>query len=395
MKRDHDEFSSDQSSDHVKSKHKDASHDSPLYRKCFEGDIDGVKKLLLSGHHVNETNLCGETPIFAVCVNGNIRIARMLLLYGANVDVENNMGYTPLTVACKTDMTDIVDMLIREGATVNISGITRFTPLLMATFGGHEDIVRLLLQKDADVNGINKIGETPLHIAVLRGYRNIIGLLIRSGAKKDVVDEFGRTPLSVAICTKNMSVITDLLRYGVDVEKSHDDSTPLIDACNSGDEDMVRLLVHNGANVTAKNSNGYTPLNISCMRGNSQIVDFLLGTDAIQTKNTPNERGETPLDSAVFSGNEHIVQRLLHIGVDINSIDSHGDTPLCVANKIRCDAIVSILLKNGADPMTCRNRLVSQEIIERSLSFIVTCKKVQIDHFLTEMIIKQAFDLSQ
>lgn len=56
-----------------------------------------------------------------------------------------------------------------------------------------------------------------------------------------------------------------------------------------------------------------------------------------------------PLHEAVLQGNEDRILDILKSGVDINIIDSSGDTALHHAIKLYNIGIIKLLLENGAD----------------------------------------------
>jgi ankyrin repeat protein len=88
------------------------------------------------------------------------------------------------------------------------------------------------------------------------------------------------------------------LAGGADVNaKNVDGWTPLHEAAFGGRKEIVELLISNGADVNAKHDGfGTTPLHRAAYRGHKEIVELLIGKGA--DVNAKNANGETPIDWA-------------------------------------------------------------------------------------------------
>jgi len=121
-------------------------------------------------------------------------------------------------------------------------------------------------------------------------------------------------------------------------------------AARNHHENILQLLMKNGANIDAGDINGNSILYKVAREGNEKVVSLLL-------KNGANiEEGEksvgTPLHLAASENNYNIVKILLENGANVNALDKNGDTPLhrCVKElgHIGVES-VQLLLKNGAN----------------------------------------------
>lgn len=118
--------------------------------------------------------------------------------------------------------------------------------------------------------------------------------------------------------------------------------TPLHEAVESGNADLVRLLVEGGADVDATGSFGDTPLHVAVDGSYVEIVRILVegGADV----NKPGSFDNTPLHEAVERGHAEIVRILVEGGGDINKPGFMSDTPLTLALDNTDVEIVEILL---------------------------------------------------
>jgi len=54
------------------------------------------------------------------------------------------------------------------------------------------------------------------------------------------------------------------------------DKTPLFNICESGNENLVKYLIEQGADINKEDVNGKTPLFYVCSSGNENLVKYLM-----------------------------------------------------------------------------------------------------------------------
>jgi ankyrin repeat protein len=126
-----------------------------------------------------------------------------------------------------------------------------------------------------------------------------------------------------------------------------DGSTALHWAAYRDDLAGVDRLIRSGANVSAANDLGATPLWAASLNGSVPVVKRLL--DAGANPNTPLLSGETPLMAASRAGKPSVVETLLAKGANPNARGPRGQTALMWAVAQKHADVVMRLLAGGAD----------------------------------------------
>nr|5CBN_A Chain A, mbp3-16,Immunoglobulin G-binding protein A [synthetic construct] len=120
----------------------------------------------------------------------------------------------------------------------------------------------------------------------------------------------------------------------------------LLEAAHAGQDDEVRILMANGADVNAMDNFGVTPLHLAAYWGHFEIVEVLLkyGADV----NASDATGDTPLHLAAKWGYLGIVEVLLKYGADVNAQDKFGKTAFDISIDNGNEDLAEILCKNKA-----------------------------------------------
>ena len=250
------------------------------------GCVDCAKALVEGGAKLDDRDPDGVTAMIAATLNAHFDVAAYLVKAGADVNRWDWWGRTALwaTVDYNTlprggradrpapdDTTslDMIRILLAAGANPNARlkfevpmrdispdrgadqiQSTGMTPLLRAAKGGDAEAVALLLKAGARVD-----------LPVERQWRNPVGgmdpLMIAAGLGFQGNDTRGR----IRTQAQALAVVKLLLAAGADV-KARDDrgNTALLGAVFRGWNDVVRLLIENGADPYAGNNDGKSPM---------------------------------------------------------------------------------------------------------------------------------------
>jgi uncharacterized protein len=161
------------------------------------------------------------------------------------------------------------------------------------------------------------------------------------------MEELGEKLIFEAI-SGNLEKVSQLLARGVYVDFSNRlGVTPLMVACQWGRSEVVKLLLHKGAAVEAREtSSGANVLMYACLSGHFDLVRLVVekGASVDSTDNS----GRTALMTAASIGKASIVELLLNKGADVNAEDKLGDTALDFAVARGYSEVAELLLSEGA-----------------------------------------------
>jgi len=198
----------------------------------------------------------------------------------------------------------------------------------------------LAIRRIIDESAINN---SPLLISAIRaGKTSVVKVLLDHGVSMNVRDNYGLTPLSIAIQLQHLDIARLLLQYG---GCSIVTNESVIDAIMKGYGDLLFTI------ISDSNGDLHTALTYSIRMNNPSITCLLLekGVDL----NTKNSNGMTPLMVAVMNRYPEMVHILIRAGGNVNDRDNDGNTPL-----ILCDvySIAEILLKVDGIDVNARNK---------------------------------------
>ncbi|CAB1340067.1 unnamed protein product, partial [Coregonus sp. 'balchen'] len=148
----------------------------------------------------------------------------------------------------------------------------------------------------------DKYGWIPLHEAAYYGQDQCVRVLL--GAQPSMINKCdlkGQTALILAVYREKVACVETLLEKGADPDLANKDrETPLYKACESGNAEIVVMLLNHGAVVNKHCIQGCTALQEAVSRNNVEICEILVQAGA---KLSPtNMYGIAPLFTAAQSG---------------------------------------------------------------------------------------------
>lgn len=155
-----------------------------------------------------------------------------------------------------TKSVEAVKQLLNAGISVNRTGGKFYTALQAACYAGHLETVDLLLERGADVHAFYDEENYPwprwdaLGRAIDSGHTVIVRYLLEKGA--DARASSAKTQVSALhrAAEQNENMVRMLLHFGAEVDKlDREGSTPIMNAVVKGKPEIVKLLALEGADV--------------------------------------------------------------------------------------------------------------------------------------------------
>ncbi|HVS14564.1 MAG TPA: ankyrin repeat domain-containing protein [Thermoanaerobaculia bacterium] len=264
----------------------------------------GGAAVTATGSSPGGTSLSDELPpLLRTALAGSLEELQAALAKGANPNAATPSGLTALMCAVQDPRK--VAALLEAGARPDAATTSGHTALLLAAgYDGAEESVRLLLEAGAEAQASTSSAMTPLLRAVLRGDQEVAALLLERGVRISGSDR-QRVPLHLATWGDDAAMASFLLDRGAAVdERSHTGDgalgeTGLMMAVADGLVTVTRLLISRGADVNARDAEGFTPLMLAAGaadRGSSEILDALLAAGA--DPSVESQGGQTALSIA-------------------------------------------------------------------------------------------------
>jgi len=314
----------------------------------------------------------GLTALIFAAREGDMESAKYLLDAGADVNQTSEYGWTPLLTATNNRHYKLALYLSERGANVNASNKGAWTPLYLATDnrnieGGdfpvpkpdmdHLEFIRILLEQGADPNARVKDNTLTRTIFTMQWFF-----------------ENGATAFIRAAQSGDVELMKLLLRHGADPKLATNfGDTALLAAAGIGwvegvtyehsakhNLEAIQMLVELGLDVNASNHDGRTPLMGAALKGRNEVIQYLVDHGArLETRDNGNRDSDDP--GSLLAG--HTWQALDYadglVRVGVQSAVAHPDTA----------ALLRRLMNERGLPVPPPNRVVD------SICIVEICKE--------------------
>lgn len=264
---------------------------------------------------------------------------------GGDINGQTQSGESLIHLAARTDSYAAISALGYLRADLEIVNSSNATPLEEAIKNNCVRSIKALLLAGANVNKRMFRGDTYLHIAAAYGQNEALETLLEAGIEKNEINYLGETPLFCAVKAGNTVGIEVLLHRGADASIIPKGSKTFLDMIMVQNIDKLKEFIKYRTLLDLKTEDGDTILHLVARSGNAEKFKVFIALKKLA--DCKNQNGETPLHAA---SDVSIVRMLIGMGVNLNSQDNNGSTPLMFASKNSRAEIVRLLLYNGASP---------------------------------------------
>ena len=282
----------------------------PLLLAAREGHTDAALDLIKGGADINQGSAADHTtPMLIAMINGNFDLAMLLFERGADPNLASDAGATPLYAALnmhwapksrhpqrvdyqqqETSYLEVMETLLKAGVDPNV----RLNKTLWYTTFNDDNL------------GVDRTGATPFWRAAHALDIEAMRLLLAYGAapnvstikvakrrrrNSDETDHSGLLPVPVGGPGVYPIHAASGVGHGQGYAANDHRHVP------DGWLPSVRFLVEElGADVNARDHNGYTPVHNAAARGDNELIHYLVSKGADVT--AVSRRGQTTVDMA-------------------------------------------------------------------------------------------------
>lgn len=209
----------------------------PIIYEASYGDFSSVKELVNLGVDINAKGDCDRTALHEAASRGSYDVVQLLLENGAEKSIRSLVNNeTASEIAYSDGHSDIAE-LIDKWPNIEISIEIEYIKAIYIKLGFFDSI--------EEINKPNEFGEFPLHIAVLRHNPAEVNAFLSAGANIDALTE-GSWPMTA-------------LHYAI----------------GQADAEIMKILLRNNANHSIVCGQGYSPLDLAFLIGETKQLFFL------------------------------------------------------------------------------------------------------------------------
>lgn len=170
-----------------------------------------------------------------------------------------------------------------------------------------------------------------------------VKLYIRSGANVDSMGKSGVSPLCAAAQTGNKDIVNLLINADANIllKNASNGLTPPFCAIEGNNIDILDKILEQGVSIRTRTETGLSMVQYASLLGHEQILSYLLAKGA--DPNMKNIYGQTALHYAVTQDNSYILNILLSAGAIVDVEDNKGNTPISLAMDLDKKSYVRLL----------------------------------------------------
>ncbi|EKT56053.1 ankyrin repeat domain-containing protein [Providencia burhodogranariea] len=189
--------------------------------------------------------------------------------------------------AAEKGQLDILKNSLENGVDINVTNRQGRTAIVNASLNKHYECVSFLISAGADINKQDQTCFNPFLLSCLNNDLTLLRIILPAKPDLDLLTRFGGVGITPASEKGHVEIVRELLEK-TEINVNHTNFvgwTPLLEAIvlNDGGEkqqQIVKLLLDNGANPHMTDKYGKKPLELAREKGYHEIADLLIAAGA-------------------------------------------------------------------------------------------------------------------
>lgn len=303
------------------------------------------------------------SPMHAAVGNGSIAVVEKLINLGGNVNIVNQDNVYPIDIALKNNQVKMVDFLIEHkcnlaNANLSMSENTSLIERLVKLGANPKTInINYALNNKAEIKRLlalkPDLDKAQLDMELLMNDDELFDLLFDNGMSPNVTGKFPNECPAIISAVKygNMNSLKKLIAKGASINEKCQHGfgeTPLQTAIYYKHLDIMIYLLDLKASPNEKDWTGKSALILACNTENDQFIKVLLDRGADLEYHGYFDG--TPLVYAVQYKYYIAAETLIKRKANVNYKSKYGETPLMKAIDNNDYPMLKLLIENGADP---------------------------------------------
>ncbi|XP_050400613.1 serine/threonine-protein phosphatase 6 regulatory ankyrin repeat subunit C isoform X2 [Patella vulgata] len=281
-----------------------------------------------------------------------------LLINGGDITCQTDHKTTLLHIACLYSSIESVKYLLNKGCNISIDDKKEPLLFICCRSSIQPDLkIQLLKSRGTDLNTKHKNSKTLLHEACEHGTSDCVKYLLDAGLDVNALDYGKYTPFYYCCRTGIESLQKVKLLVASDALSSNTFSNDLLNtACMYSDIYVTRYILDLNEcrdlklNVNNANDREETPIYFCCISKKQPVPKIKLLVSRGSRLDSTYRCGKTLLHVACEHGKYECIKCLLENGLDVNSKDTLGHSPLFYCHKSHEESItkMELLIQYGA-----------------------------------------------
>lgn len=221
--------------------------------------FDYLERLGLSNQLINKE---GRNLLHLIAArNKELPLFEHFIASGISTNLKDKEGQTPFMIAASGNTLEVVELLAKHVEDINLTDEKGRNALMMAVERNSAEVVNFLLESGADVSALDTDGNSVAYYLIQNynpqsttQFEEKWNILQEAGLITTEKQGNGNTLLHLAAKANNLALLKRLEDLEIDVNQKNEDGITALHfaAMSSDNEDMLKYLIHRGADISTK-----------------------------------------------------------------------------------------------------------------------------------------------